>query len=105
MYRLAEDTFGTWGLGNGKDIPPGELYSQSANYIAAAHSLKPSYSVSLRFTLIPTPEATELPLPLLKVGYLTAPPMENSLAPHSDWKSTEFELNHERLLQGLSQFE
>lgn len=47
QYGLAEDTLRTGGSGNGKDIPPGELYSQSAIYIAAAHSLKPSYSVSL----------------------------------------------------------
>ncbi|KAK9073291.1 hypothetical protein SSX86_007615 [Deinandra increscens subsp. villosa] len=30
--------------------------------------------------------AEELPLPYLKVGYLTTPPMENPLAPHCDWK-------------------
>ncbi|CAF2058225.1 hypothetical protein YC2023_077374 [Brassica napus] len=72
---------------NGKDIPPGELYSQPANYIAAAHSLKPSYSVySSALRLV----RSMLPLPLLKIGYLTTPPMENSLA---------------QLLQGLSQFE
>jgi len=47
----------------------------------------------------------QLPLPHLKVGYLTAPPVGNSLAPHSDWKRTEFELNHERLLQVFSQFD
>ncbi|CAN6934299.1 unnamed protein product [Brassica oleracea var. botrytis] len=72
---------------NVKDIPPGELYSQPANYIAAAHSLKPSYSVySSALRLVPT----ELRLLLLKIGYLTTPPMENSLA---------------QLLYGLSQFE
>lgn len=46
QYGLAEDTLRTGGSGNSKDMPPGELYSQSAIYIAAAHSLKPSYSVS-----------------------------------------------------------
>uniref|UniRef100_M4E9J8 Uncharacterized protein n=2 Tax=Brassica campestris TaxID=3711 RepID=M4E9J8_BRACM len=98
LYGLAEDTLRTGGSGNGKDIPPGELYSQSAIYIAAAHSLKPSYSVySSALRLV----RSMLPLPHLKVGYLTAPPVGNSLAPHSDWKRTEFELNHERLLQVL----
>ncbi|CAH8330871.1 unnamed protein product [Eruca vesicaria subsp. sativa] len=96
LYGLAEDTLRTGGSGNGKDIPPGELYSQSAIYIAAAHSLKPSYSVySSALRLV----RSMLPLPHLKVGYLTAPPVGNSLAPHSDWKRTEFELNHEKLLQ------
>ncbi|KAF8103338.1 hypothetical protein N665_0188s0276 [Sinapis alba] len=96
LYGLAEDTLRTGGSGNGKDIPPGELYSQSAIYIAAAHSLKPSYSVySSALRLV----RSMLPLPHLKVGYLTAPPVGNSLAPHSDWKRTEFELNHEWLLQ------
>ncbi|AED94746.1 unnamed protein product [Arabidopsis thaliana] len=98
LYGLAEDTLRTGGSGNGKDMPPGELYSQSAIYIAAAHSLKPSYSVySSALRLV----RSMLPLPHLKVGYLTAPPVGNSLAPHSDWKRTEFELNHERLLQVL----
>uniref|UniRef100_A0A1J3CA27 UDP-N-acetylglucosamine--peptide N-acetylglucosaminyltransferase subunit n=1 Tax=Noccaea caerulescens TaxID=107243 RepID=A0A1J3CA27_NOCCA len=98
LYGLAEDTLRTGGSGNGKDMPPGELYSQSAIYIAAAHSLKPSYSVySSALRLV----RSMLPLPHLKVGYLTAPPVGNLLAPHSDWKRTEFELNHERLLQVL----
>ncbi|CAL9223871.1 unnamed protein product [Arabidopsis halleri] len=98
LYGLAEDTLRTGGSGNGKDMPPGELYSQSAIYIAAAHSLKPSYSVySSALRLV----RSMLPLPHLKVGYLTAAPVGNSLAPHSDWKRTEFELNHERLLQVL----
>ncbi|XP_010436145.1 PREDICTED: uncharacterized protein LOC104719860 [Camelina sativa] len=98
LYGLAEDTLRTGGSGNGKDMPPGELYSQSAIYIAAAHSLKPSYSVySSALRLV----RSMLPLPHLKVGYLTAPPVGNSLAPHSDWQRTEFELNHERLLQVL----
>lgn len=29
----------------GHDVSPDELYSQSAIYIAAAHALKPNYSV------------------------------------------------------------
>ncbi|GAB4835041.1 hypothetical protein Ancab_033309 [Ancistrocladus abbreviatus] len=40
-----------------------------------------------------------LPLPYLKVGYLTAPPAENPIAPHGDWKWTQFVLNHECLYQ------
>ncbi|THG15787.1 hypothetical protein TEA_028689 [Camellia sinensis var. sinensis] len=40
-----------------------------------------------------------LPLPYLKVGYLTAPPVGNPVAPHSDWKRTQFILNHEGLQQ------
>lgn len=31
---------------NAKEVSPDELYSQSAIYIAAAHALKPNYSVS-----------------------------------------------------------
>lgn len=45
QYGLAEDTLRTGGSGNAKDISPDELYGQSAIYIAAAHALKPSYSV------------------------------------------------------------
>lgn len=96
LYGLAEDTLRTGGSGNAKDMPPGELYSQSAIYIAAAHALKPSYSVySSALRLV----RSMLPLPHLKVGYLTAPPVGNPLAPHSDWRCSEFELNHERLQQ------
>ncbi|KVH91772.1 Plant specific mitochondrial import receptor subunit TOM20 [Cynara cardunculus var. scolymus] len=40
-----------------------------------------------------------LPLPYLKVGYLTAPPVGNPIAPHGDWKRTQFVLNHEGLQQ------
>ena len=46
QYGLAEDTLRTGGSGNPKDVTPNELYSQSAIYIAAAHALKPNYSVS-----------------------------------------------------------
>ncbi|GJN19906.1 hypothetical protein PR202_gb07221 [Eleusine coracana subsp. coracana] len=79
-YGLAEDT-----MRSGKpDVSPNELYSQSAIYVAAAHALKPNYS---------------LPLPYLKVGYLTAPPANNALAPHKDWVRSQFILNHEGLQQ------
>ncbi|EYU33480.1 hypothetical protein MIMGU_mgv1a0044081mg, partial [Erythranthe guttata] len=40
-----------------------------------------------------------LPLPYLKVGYLTAPPIGNPVAPHSDWKRSQFALNQEGLQQ------
>ncbi|GJM91243.1 hypothetical protein PR202_ga07601 [Eleusine coracana subsp. coracana] len=40
-----------------------------------------------------------LPLPYLKVGYLTAPPANNALAPHKDWVRSQFILNHEGLQQ------
>ena len=49
QYGLAEDT-----MRSGKpDVSPNELYSQSAIYVAAAHALKPNYSVSIyaSFTL------------------------------------------------------
>ncbi|XP_010467751.1 PREDICTED: uncharacterized protein LOC104747760 [Camelina sativa] len=98
LHGLAEDTLRIGVSGNGKDMPPSELHSESAIYTAAAHSLKPSYSVCRNAVRL---VRSMLPLPHLKVGYLTAPPLGNSLAPHSDWKRTEFELNHERLLQVL----
>ncbi|GKE09810.1 tetratricopeptide repeat-like superfamily protein, partial [Tanacetum coccineum] len=41
LYGLAEDTSRT----GGHDVSPNELYSQSAIYIAAAHALRPNYSV------------------------------------------------------------
>lgn len=41
----------------------------------------------------------QLPLPYLKAGYLTAPPAGKSLAPHSDWRKSQFVLNHEGLQQ------
>ncbi|KAL8263919.1 hypothetical protein R6Q59_022049 [Mikania micrantha] len=84
LYGLAEDTSRTGGTMGGHDVSPNELYSQSAIYIAAAHALKPNYS---------------LPLPYLKVGYLTALPVGNPIAPHCDWKHTQFVLNHEGLQQ------
>ncbi|XP_039007419.1 protein HLB1-like [Hibiscus syriacus] len=36
-----------------------------------------------------------LPLPHLKDGYLTAPPVGNTTAAHYDWRITEFVLDHE----------
>lgn len=45
QYGLAEDTLRTGGLVGAQEVSPNELYSQSAIYIAAAHALKPNYSV------------------------------------------------------------
>lgn len=45
QYGLAEDTVRTGGSVSSKEVSPNELYSQSAIYIAAAHALKPNYSV------------------------------------------------------------
>ncbi|KAJ7952203.1 Tetratricopeptide repeat (TPR)-like superfamily protein [Quillaja saponaria] len=96
LYGLAEDTLRTGGSTSAKEVSPNELYSQSAIYIAAAHALKPNYSVySSALRLV----RSMLPLPCLKVGYLTAPPPGKLIAPHSEWKRSEFLLNHERLLQ------
>ncbi|XP_031262706.1 protein HLB1 [Pistacia vera] len=95
LYGLAEDTLRT-GAANPKDVSPNELYSQSAIYIAAAHALKPSYSVySSALRLV----RSMLPLPYLKIGYLTAPPAGSVVAPHSDWKRSQFVLNQEGLQQ------
>ncbi|XP_019247436.1 PREDICTED: uncharacterized protein LOC109226944 [Nicotiana attenuata] len=96
LYGLAEDMSRTGGAGNVKEISPNELYSQSAIYIAAAHALKPNYSV---YTSALKLVRSMLPLPYLKVGYLTAPPAGSPLAPHSDWKRSQFVLNHEGLQQ------
>lgn len=49
QYGLAEDTLRTGGATNPKDVSPTELYSQSAIYIAAAHALKPNYSVRVGY--------------------------------------------------------
>lgn len=47
QYGLAEDT-----MRSGKpDASPNELYSQSAIYVAAAHALKPNYSVSINLSV------------------------------------------------------
>ena len=43
-------------------------------------------------------------MPYLKVGYLTAPPAGNPVAPHGDWKRTQFVLNHEGLQQVFATF-
>ncbi|GMJ13777.1 HYPERSENSITIVE TO LATRUNCULIN B 1 [Hibiscus trionum] len=95
LYGLAEDSMQT-GSTNPNEVSPNELYSQSAIYIAAAHALKPNYSVySSALRLV----RSMLPLPHLKEGYLTAPPVGNTIAPHSDWKRTEFFVNHEALQQ------
>jgi hypothetical protein len=40
-----------------------------------------------------------LPLPYVKAGYLTIPPVGDSLAPHSDWQRLWFVLNHEALFE------
>ncbi|MCD7456915.1 Protein hlb1 [Datura stramonium] len=96
LYGLAEDMSRTGGAVNAKEISPNELYSQSAIYIAAAHALKPNYSV---YTSALKLVRSMLPLPYLKVGYLTSPPAGNPLAPHSDWKRSQFVLNHEGLQQ------
>ena len=45
QYGLAEDTLRTGGSVSAQEVSPNELYSQSAIYIAAAHALKPNYSV------------------------------------------------------------
>lgn len=45
QYGLAEDMSRAGGAISAKDVSPNELYSQSAIYIAAAHALKPNYSV------------------------------------------------------------
>lgn len=41
----------------------------------------------------------QLPLPYLKTGYLTAAPLSNPLAPHSDWERSQFVLNQEGFQQ------
>ncbi|KAK4381122.1 protein HLB1 [Sesamum angolense] len=94
LYGLAEDISRSGGPMNAKEVSPDELYSQSAIYIAAAHALKPNYSVY----------TSALKLVRSMVGYLTAPPVGNPVAPHSDWKRSEFVLNHEVLQQQLEFF-
>ncbi|KAM7525935.1 hypothetical protein LguiA_015837 [Lonicera macranthoides] len=96
LYGLAEDTSRIGGAVNANEASPNELYSLSAIYIAAAHALKPNYSV---YTSALKLVRSMLPLPYLKVGYLTAPPAGNTIAPHSDWKRSQFVLNHEGLQQ------
>ncbi|KAI3727800.1 hypothetical protein L6452_16420 [Arctium lappa] len=96
LYGLAEDTSRTGVPVVGNEVSSSELYSQCAIYIAAAHALKPNYSV---YTSALKLVRSMLPLPFLKVGYLTTPPVGNPVAPHSDWKRFQFVLNHEGLLQ------
>ncbi|KAM7491529.1 hypothetical protein LguiA_034450 [Lonicera macranthoides] len=96
LYGLAEDTSRTGGTFKGNEVSPNELFSQSAIYIAAAHALKPTYSV---YTSALKLLRSMLPLPYLKVGYLMAPPVGIQVAPHYDWKRSQFVLNHEGLLQ------
>eukprot|EP00249_Psilotum_nudum_P013444 c24337_g1_i1 orf=478-2046(+) len=96
LYGLAEDTFRSGQQVGAKETTPSDLYSQSAIYIAAAHALKPEYPVyksALRLV------RSMLPLPYLKIGYLTVPPDGNSLAPHSSWQRLCFALDHESLYQ------
>lgn len=63
------------------------------------HRLRQLFSIVLT-----TPICLQLPLPYLKVGYLTAPPAGNTIAPHSDWKRSQFVLNHEGLQQVQNHF-
>ncbi|GAA0155059.1 hypothetical protein LIER_12880 [Lithospermum erythrorhizon] len=96
LYGLAEDMSRAGVSANEKEVSGDELYSQSALYIAAAHALKPNYSVyASALKLV----RSMLPLPFIKVGYLTGPPAGDPLAPHSDWKCSQFVLNHEGLQQ------
>ncbi|TKY52018.1 mitochondrial outer membrane translocase complex [Spatholobus suberectus] len=99
LYGLAEDTLRTGGSVSAQEVSPNELYSQSAIYIAAAHALKPNYSVRSHCLFVLSTQFSQLPLPHLKVGYLTAPPVGTMIAPHNDWKRSEFLLDHEKLQQ------
>ncbi|KAL8200986.1 hypothetical protein R6Q57_012325 [Mikania cordata] len=96
LYGIAEDTSRTGVLVIGNEISSNELYSHSAFYVAAAHALKPNYSVYISALKL---VRSMLPLPYLKMGYLTVPPVGNPVAPHCDWKRFRFVLNHERLQQ------
>lgn len=44
----------------------------------------------------------QLPLPFVKAGYLTIPPVGDTLAPHSEWQRLWFVLNHEALYEVCS---
>ncbi|GJP34891.1 hypothetical protein CLOM_g19373 [Closterium sp. NIES-68] len=102
LYGLAEDTMKaakskTGVMPDRTKHPANDIYSQSAVYIAAAHSLKADYPVyrnALRLV------RTMLPLPYLKGGYLTVPPGGNSLAPHVEWLRRWFVLDNEGLREG-----
>ncbi|KAL8170726.1 LOW QUALITY PROTEIN: hypothetical protein V2J09_022530 [Rumex salicifolius] len=96
LYALAEDMFRVGESSNAKEASSEYLYSQCAIYIGAAYALKPNNSVyrsALRLV------RSMLPLPYLKVGYLTAPPPGKNISAHSEWKRTQFVLNHEGLFQ------
>lgn len=96
LYGLAEDTLKSVRKVEGQEHPSDALYSQSAIYIAAAHSLKADYPVyrnALRLV------RTMLPLPFLKSGYLTVAPNGNSLSPHTDWQKVWVALDHEAIYQ------
>ncbi|CAM6105823.1 unnamed protein product [Calypogeia fissa] len=96
LYGLAEDTVRAGRKLSTREPTPSELYSQSAIYIAAAHALKPDYPVYRSALRLVRPM---LPLPFVKAGYLTIPPVGDSLAPHSDWQRLWFVLNHEALFE------
>ncbi|KAK1325245.1 hypothetical protein QJS10_CPA01g02491 [Acorus calamus] len=103
-YGLAEDTFRSGRPFNTKEVSPDELYSQSAIYIAAAHALKPNYSLTgstLIGDVVIFMQVYRSALRLVRsmVGYLTTPPAGNPIAPHCDWERSQFVLNHEGLQQ------
>jgi hypothetical protein len=58
-----------------------------------------SYVIIHLYTNFDRTQFSQLPLPHLKVGYLTAPPAGAIVAPHNDWKRSEFLLDHEKLQQ------
>jgi len=61
-----------------------------------------SYVIIHLYTNFDRTEFSQLPLPHLKVGYLTAPPAGAIVAPHNDWKRSEFFLDHEKLQQVMA---
>ncbi|CAK9234520.1 unnamed protein product [Sphagnum troendelagicum] len=96
LYGLAEDTSRSGQKMNTKELPPADLYSLSAVYIAAAHALKPEYPVyqgALRLV------RSMLPLPYMKAGWLKIAPPGNPLAPHCDWMRLWFVLDHKALYE------
>ncbi|CAM6033695.1 unnamed protein product [Sphagnum compactum] len=96
LYGLAEDTSRSGQKMNTKELPPADLYSLSAVYIAAAHALKPEYPVyrgALRLM------RSMLPLPYMKAGWLKIAPPGNPLAPHCDWMRLWFVLDHKALYE------
>ncbi|CAA6673659.1 unnamed protein product [Spirodela intermedia] len=89
LYALAEDTSRSGRPINAKEVS-NELYSQSAIYIAAAHALKPTYSVYR--------SALRLVRSMVN-GILDCTPAKNPIAPHRDWERSAFVLNHEGIQQ------